>query len=183
MNNNHSRLGILLLLIAVFGWFALLRGQITVFGERSLEAKARSVEVDSYTKRLADLQSIRDQGDAVARTLRSMYLAMPKQSQVPEVLVMIETIGANSGVVFSGVTVGTPTPTTDSSGQVSATQIAEVPVAITFTGTLESVTKFLDAVTTNIRTASVTSQTIAADKTGSMTVTMQLGLVYQGGGN
>ncbi|MBI4948466.1 type 4a pilus biogenesis protein PilO [Candidatus Berkelbacteria bacterium] len=182
MENKHSRLGIFLLILAVFGWFAFLRGQITVFGEKSLDAKARSVELESYKTRIADLKQIKEKGEQVQSTLRAMYLAMPKQNQIPEVLVMIETIGANSGIVFSGVTVGNTTANQTVPGT-DASTIAEVPVTVSFNGTLTSVTKFISAINTNIRTAKVQSQTISADKSGILTVTMQLGLVYQGGGN
>lgn len=164
----HSRVGILLLLVAIIGWFAVLRPQINVFSDRALLAQAKGKEVKSYNQRISDLKVIRDQGEGVQKVLRSMYLAMPRQSQIPEVLVMIESIGNSSGITFSAVTVGSP------SGN-------EVPVSIAFNGNLASVNQFLSAVYKNVRTAIVKNQTITADKAGNMAVNMQLGLVYQGG--
>lgn len=183
MENTHSRLGIILLILAVFGWFALLRGQIEVFGEKSLEAKARSVELESYNTRIADLKQIKEKGEQVQSTLRAMYLAMPKQSQIPEVLVMIETIGNNSGIVFSGVTVGNTTTAAQNIAGTDGGSVAEVPVTVSFSGTLSNVTKFINSINANIRTAKIQTQTISADSAGILTVSMQLGLVYQGGGN
>lgn len=183
--NSHSRIGIILLVVAIIGWFAVVRAQIDDFSEKTLTAKARAIELESHDQRISDLKLIKDQGDTVQRTLRAMYLAMPSQSQVPEVLVMIETIGANSGVVFSGVALGTPT---GASADIStaldpstASNVAEVPVTVSYSGNLDSVNKFLTAVNQNVRTAKVKSQTINSDKAGAMNVTMLLGLVYQGG--
>lgn len=176
--NMKAHTGILLLLVAIIGWFAVVRPQISTFSDRSLQVKVASTELDSYNQRLADLQTIRSQGSSVTNLIKNMYLAMPRSSQIPEVLVMIENIGGNSGVVMNGVSLGTSSPT---SGTVSSTATAEVPVSISFTGSLDSVTKFLNAIRDNIRTATVKSQTISADKSGALSVTMQIGLVYQGG--
>lgn len=183
--NTHSRVGILLLIVAIIGWFAIVRPQVTKFSDQTLTAKARAVELKSYDQRLADLKVIKEQGDAVQKTLRAMFLAMPSASQVPEVLIMIETIGANSGVVFSGVTLGTPSGANADVAaaldpNVTATT-AEVPVTVSFSGNLDSVNKFFVALNQNVRTARVKSQTINSDKAGAMNVTMLLGLVYQGG--
>ena len=175
--NMKSHIGILLLLVAVIGWIAVVRPQITNFSDQSLQVKVADTELKSYNQRIADLQSIRSQGTAVADLLNKMYLAMPRSSQIPEVLVMIESIGSKTGVVMSGVSLGTAT----AGGTVTSSAISEVPVSISFTGTLDSVTKFLDQIRDNIRTASVQSQTITADKSGVLSVSLQLGLVYQGG--
>lgn len=183
--NKHSRIGILLLIVAIIGWFAIVRPQVETFSENTLTAKARAIEVASYDQRLADLNIIKNEGETVQKTLRAMYLAMPTLSQVPEVLVMIETIGSNSGVVFSGVTLGTPTGSSNSLASAFAasdsTTTAEVPVTISFSGNLDSVNKFITAVNQNVRTGIIKSQTINADKAGAMNVSMLLGLVYQGG--
>lgn len=175
--NIRSHLGILLLLVAILGWIAVVRPQIASFSDKSLKVKAADTELTSYNQRLSDLKSIKDQGTSVANLLKNMYLAMPRSSQIPEVLVMIENIGSSSGVVMSGVSLGS----SSANGTVSSAATAEVPVSVSFTGTLDSVTKFLNAIRNNIRTASVVSQTITADKSGTLSVTMQLGLVYQGG--
>ena len=183
--NNHSRIGILLLVVAIVGWFVVVRGQIDKFSAKTLTAKARAIEVASHDQRLSDLKLIKDQGETVQKTLRAMYLAMPSASQVPEVLVMIETIGANSGVVFSGVSLGTPTgASVDIAAALdsgASANIAEVPVTVSYSGNLDSVNRFLSAVNQNVRTAKIKNQTINSDKAGAMNVTMLLGLVYQGG--
>lgn len=174
MLKRHSRIGIILLLAAIIGWFAVVKPQIAVFSERALAVQVKNKEVKSYNQRLNDIKVIKDQGEAVQKTLRSMYLAMPKQSQIPEVLVMIESIGNASGVTFSAVTVGTPT---------AGSGVSEVPVSISYNGNLGAVNQFLTAVQNNIRTAVIKNQTLAADKAGNLAVSMQLGLVYQGGTN
>jgi Tfp pilus assembly protein PilO len=161
--------GFLLLLIAVIGWFAVVRGQIHAFGERSAQVKQLKIEVDSYQLRIADIDNIRSKGDVVQRTLQAFYLAMPRLSQVPETLVMMESLGGTTGVVFSALNVGAPTA-------------AEVPVTLTFTGTQNTVNTFLDAIDKNVRTVSVKNQSVTADKAGNLSVSLQLGLLFQGGG-
>lgn len=175
--NLRSHLGILLLLVAVIGWIAVVRPQITNFSDQSMQVKVADAELTSYNQRLNDLQAIKGQGSAVSDLLKKMYLAMPRANQIPEVLVMIENIGSNSGVVMSGVSLGAAS----SNGTVSLNSTSAVPVSVSFTGTLDSVTKFLTAIRNNIRTASIENQSISADKSGTLSVTMQLGLVYQGG--
>ena len=163
-----SRLGLLLLFIALFGYTVVLRAQLNNFSDKSLKVKALSEETKSYEQRIADIAEIKKQGDVVQETLKSMYLAMPKSSQVPEALVMIDTLASNAGVVLTSASVGA------SSG-------SELPISLSFGGDQNSVTKFLDAVHANIRTAIVKSQSVAADASGSLTVNLQLGLIYQGG--
>lgn len=165
---NRSNRGMLLLLIAVLGWFFVVRPQINLFGERSLDAKAKQDEVVSYEQRIKDIDFIREKGADFQKVLTAQYLAMPKEAQIPEVLVMIESLAASSGVALGSATVGNP----DSS---------EVPVAISFTGSLSSVSSFLNTLNANIRTVLIKDQSMSADVSGNLTVTMQLGLVYQGG--
>ncbi|MEX0594541.1 MAG: type 4a pilus biogenesis protein PilO [Patescibacteria group bacterium] len=164
---NMKRWGILLLFVAIFGWFAVIRPQINAFSQKALSVKVKSEEVKSYKQRIADLDAIKAQGDSVTRTLEALFLAMPKSSQIPEVLVMIDALGSRSGVTLDAATVGTPSA-------------GEVPVSLSFTGSLGSVTKFLNAIHNNVRTAIVKNQAITSDDNGQMTVNMQLGLVYQG---
>lgn len=165
---NRANRGLLLFLVALLGWFFVVRPQINLFGERSLEAKAKQEEVFSFEQRVKDIDFIREKGDSFQRVLTAQYLAMPKSAQIPEVLVMIEALAASSGVAVGSATVGSP------SGN-------EVPVSISFTGNLASVTNFLNTLHANIRTVLIKDQAMTADVSGTLTVTMLLGLAYQGG--
>ena len=160
-------LGILLLFIAILGWFAVIRPQVSAFSEKALEVKIKAEEVKSHQQRIDDLDTIKTKGNAVTATLEALFLAMPKSSQIPEVLVMIDALGSRSGVVLDAATVGTPTS-------------GEVPVTMSFTGNLSSVINFLNAINENVRTAIIKNQSITADNLGNMTVNIQIGLVYQG---
>jgi Tfp pilus assembly protein PilO len=164
----QPRLGLILFVVAILAWFGLVRSQTHNFSEKLLQSKARQLEVTSYDQRIKDIDYARAQGEAIQGTLRALFLAMPKSSQVPEVLVMIENLGSSAGVTFTTASVGAP------SGN-------QVPISIAFGGSLDNVTRFLDAIHNNIRTGIVRSQTVNADKGGNLTVTLQLGLVYQGG--
>lgn len=162
-----SHRGILLLLIALIGWFFVVRPQIAVFAERSLDAKVVQEEAASYAQRVEDVAFIRDKGAVIQNVLTAQYLAMPKQAQIPEVLVMVEALAASSGLVLGSATIGEPSSN-------------EVPVSISFTGSLGNVNAFLDTLHNNIRTVVVKDQALLADDSGTVTVTMQLGLVFQG---
>ncbi len=175
--NLRSHLGMLLLLVAVIGWFAVVKPQMTTYSENTLNYKVKATELDSYNQRITDLKTIQEGANSVQKILKDMYLAMPKASQIPEVLVMIESISGSSGVVLNGINVGTVT----ASSATTAGAVSQVPVSVSFSGSLTSVTSFLDAVYNNIRTATVNSQTMSADQNGNLSVTMQLGIVYQGG--
>ncbi len=166
---NKSNRGFLLLLVAVIGWFFIVRPQINVFAERSLDAKVKQEELFSYEQRVDDLTFIRDKGETIQSVLRAQYLAMPKTSQIPEVLVMIEALASSSGVTLGSATVGEP-------------GASEVPVTVAFSGNLGTITSFLNAMHNNIRTVVVKDQSMIADNNGTLTVTMQLGLVFQGEG-
>ena len=162
-----KKMGLLLLFVAVLGWFAVIRPQISAFSEKALDVKVKAVEVNSHKNRIDSLKTIKGQGDAVTKTLEALFLAMPRSSQIPEVLVMIDGLSARSGVVLDAASVGTP-----SGGQ--------VPVSMSFTGDLGSVTKFLDSLYENVRTAIVKNQAVTSDDSGRLTVNLQIGLVYQG---
>ncbi len=160
--------GIILLAVAILGWLAVVRPQTGVFAERSLEAKVRSEEVRSYEQRLEDLKFIRDRGETVQSVLTAQYLAMPRSSQIPEVLVMIESLASSAGVILGNASIGTPTAN-------------EVPVTISFTGSIGSVNGFLNALYNNIRTVVVKDQTLVSDDGGNVNLNLSLGLIYQGG--
>jgi len=162
-----GRTGFLLVLIAILGWFGVVRGQISSFGEQSAALKKTDIELKSYQTRVRHIDAIRTKGDVVKRTLTAFYLAMPRMSQVPETLVMMESLGGTTGIVFSAMNIGTPTA-------------AEVPVAITFSGTQTNVNTFLDALNKNVRTVTVKNQSLTADKAGNLAVSLQLGMLYQG---
>ncbi len=164
----QSRIGLILLFVAILGWFAVLKPQIKTFSSNALKVRALNEEVISYQQRLKDITYIKDKGDVITESLRLMYLALPKSSQIPETLVMIESIASNSGVVLSSATVGTPSD-------------SQVPLTISFGGNSTTVTKFLDALHTNIRTAIIKNQSVSSDGSGNLNVSISLGLVYQGG--
>ena len=166
--NKRSRFGLILLAAAVLGYFVVLKPQIGLFADRALRVKALDTEVVSYQQRLKDIADIKDKGAVITATLKAMYLAMPKSSQIPETLVMIESIASTAGVVLSSATIGTPSD-------------SQVPVTLGFSGNATAVSKFLDAVYTNVRTATVKNQSISSDGSGNLNVTVGLGLVYQGG--
>lgn len=174
--NIRSYLGLLLLLVAIVGWFAVVSPQISTYSSNSLALKSKQAELDSYNKRIQSLDSIRSQGTTITHVLQNLYLAMPKQSQIPDVLAMIDSIGGASGVVMSGVSLGTVSASASSSASIS-----EVPVSVSFTGNLDSLNRFLIALRNNIRTVDIQNQNVTADASGNLSVTMQLGLVYQGG--
>lgn len=160
--------GLLLLVVAIIGWFAVVRPQSRVFADRALEAKARSEEVKSYEQRIQDLNFIKEHADTVQKVLTAEYLAMPRSAQIPEVLVMIESLAAGAGVTLGSASLGTPTAN-------------EVPVNISFTGSLGAINGFLNSLHNNIRTVVVKDQTLVSDKGGNINYNVQLGLVYQGG--
>ena len=164
----QSHLGLILLLVAVIAWFAVLKPQISNFSGHALKVRVLNEEVTSYQQRLKDVTAIRSNGEVIAKTLQLMYLALPKSSQIPETLVMIESIASNSGIVLSSATVGQPSD-------------SQVPVSLSFSGNTTTVSKFLDALYANIRTATVKSQSISADPSGNLNVAIGLGLIYQGG--
>ncbi|MCR4307389.1 MAG: type 4a pilus biogenesis protein PilO [Candidatus Berkelbacteria bacterium] len=164
----HSHIGLILLFVAIIGWFAVLKPQIDNFSAKALRVKALDEEVISYQQRLKDINEIKGKGEVITESLKLMYLAMPKSSQIPETLVMIESIASNSGVILSSATVGSPSD-------------SQVPVTLSFGGNTTTVTKFLDSLYSNVRTATIKSQTITSDGSGNLNVSIGLGLVYQGG--
>lgn len=166
MKNNNT-IGLVLLGVAILVWFGVVRAQVASFSELSKDLTAKNAELKSYETRVADVKKIIDAGATAQDRLRAYYLAMPKLSQVPEVMVMMEGLAAASGVTFSSANLGSPTG-------------SEVPASVTFSGSIDSVANFLDVVNRNVRTIRVKSQTLAAESNGSVTVSMQLGFVYQG---
>ena len=172
-----SNLGLLLLIVAVLGWFFVVSPQINTYSNEALQVKSTTTIRDSYNQRLSDLKTIADGGTALTSLLQRMDIAMPKSSQIPEVLVMVQSLANSSGVILSGVNIGTAA-TTASAG---TSTVSQVPVSISFDGTQDNLTSFLNAINNNIRAGIVQSQTISADDNGNLSVTLQLGLAYQGG--
>lgn len=166
MKSNHN-LGLLLLLVSILAWFGLVRAQVNSFSKLTKDVKAKSLELKSYETRVSDVNKIKEAGAVAQERLRSYFLAMPKLSQIPETLVMLEQLGSSSGVSFTSASLGTPAN-------------SEVPATVSFTGSLDSVTNFLEASLNNVRTISIKNQTLTAEANGNLTVSMQLGFIYQG---
>ncbi len=166
--NKHSRLGLILLFVAIIGWFAVLKPEIKNFSSQALKVRVLNEEVISYQQRLKDIADIKSKGEVITNNLKLMYLAMPKSSQIPETLVMIESIASSSGVILANASIGTPTD-------------SQVPVTLSFNGNINTVNKFLDGLYTNIRTSTVKGQSINSDSSGNLNVSISLSLAYQGG--
>jgi Tfp pilus assembly protein PilO len=165
------------MIIALIGFVVLAVPQSKLFGSRSLTVKADTAELNSYNQRISDLDTLKSNA-SFQNVINELYQAMPSDSEVPAALVTIGDLGANSGITFTGVNVGS-TGAAVSSGSTVPT----VPVTVSFSGSLSNVESFLNALYNNIRTVQVQSQTINSDNSGNLIVTMELGLVYQGGGN
>ncbi len=165
---NISRYGLILLIVAIIGFFAVIRPQLNTFSKNSLDVKVKTIELKSYQQRLQDIEFVKSKGAELQRLVDALYVAMPRSSQIPEVLVMIEGLSGATGINFNSATVGAANGT-------------EVPVSISFSGSLDSMNSFLDALHKNVRTIIVKNQSVISDKSGNLSVNLQLGLVYQGG--
>ena len=174
-----SNIGILLIILAIVGFVVVIIPQGKTFGSRELAVKSTTTELNSYNQRISDLSTLKSQGSSFQGIINSLYQAMPSSSQIPETLVTIEDLGNNNGVTFTGVDVDSSSNSTTA----AVSGAASVPVTVSFTGNLSNVQAFLDALYNNIRTINVVSQTVSSDNSGNLTVTMELGLVYQGGSN
>ena len=163
----QSRLGLLLLLLSILALFFVTKPQIATFSENTLEAKKVSVELTSYQNRVKQLDDIKQQGPAITALLDRYYLAMPKTAQIPESLVMMESMIGQSGVSLNSFAVGVPTA-------------SEVPVSLSFSGSLTNVKDMLNVLYKNIRTVNIHNQTMTADPAGNVVISLQLGLAYQG---
>jgi len=162
-----SKVGLFLLLFGILGLFVVVKPQIATFSEKAKETKSLKIEAESYDARLQQIDSIKAQGPAIQETLSRLYFAMPKEAQIPETLVMVESLISSSGASIGSLSIGTPSGT-------------EVPVNVSFSGSLQSINDLLDAFYKNIRTVNVHSQSISSDPSGNVTVSLQAGLVYQG---
>ena len=57
--SKRSRVGLILLFVAVIGWFAVLKPEIKTFSSRALKVRALNEEVTSYQQRLKDITEIK----------------------------------------------------------------------------------------------------------------------------
>ena len=175
MIKQFSSLGLLFILLTALGFFFVVVPQINDYTANVLTDKATTARANSYDTRIKDLDSILASGTSFQNTIDKLQLALPKGSQVPETLVMVQSLGTSSGITFTGLNVGATSSTVNTGG------LSEMPVTVSFTGSTSNLQSFLNALKSNIRTVNVDSQRVSVQPSGALNVTMSLGLVYQGG--
>ncbi len=119
------------------------------------------VQVERLTKLKSGIESTRS-------AATELNLAFPRDAQLPEVLVQLEVIAAESKMKINSLSVDTvPKP-------------GGVPISISTTGTFEQLQSFLALIESSRRPIIVQSISLSGGTEGNLTTTFTLEMLYQG---
>ncbi len=167
MNNKFVPLGILVIaLLALLVVFPMM-GEI-----RDATAKVQGYKngVKELEAKKDKLRSFKAKLTGREEEIEALKLAMPASQQIPEVLVMMESIANNVGLQVSGVNI----QPSESGGEVGVTLSAE--------GTYDNLFKFTQVLEGNLRPISIKSMSIGASGNNNQLISasVNLGILYQG---
>lgn len=172
--------GLLCGLVVLYGVLMGLLPQLAAASQTRVEASSARLINDAQHTQLAVLQEADRDADQLAENLTELELAIPTGGGWTEFLRELQEIQAATGAVVTGVTVQPnvpPTPEADpaaaadsaaatepADGEAAATastNLVQVPVALTVTGTTEQVAEFLRQVQIGKRLFVVTNVEIS----------------------
>jgi Tfp pilus assembly protein PilO len=125
--------GVTLLVIVAMAWFFLispLRGEIT---QTETAIAAEQTKLSAEQAKLAQAETTRAEGQKNQARLIELAKMVPESRQVPSLLVQIQDLADQSGIVFDSVTPGDPK---ESDG------FQMIPLTLQFTGTYFNLSDF-----------------------------------------
>jgi Tfp pilus assembly protein PilO len=129
--------GVVIVVMAAVAWFLLISPQYAEASDlRSQTDTARS-QASQLRKRIVALQKDKSNLTKLKATLSTYQDALPSDSGVPAFLRQLQAAGNDLGVSVSGVTVGSPTDSTATTG------VKELPIQLTVTGSVQELNDFL----------------------------------------
>lgn len=160
---------ICVLVVGAVTWFWTKPTITTVRAARaeSQENRRLTQEAEAQVERLTKLKSGIESTRGAAAELN---LAFPRDSQLPEVLVQLEVIAAESQMKINSLSVDT------------APKPGGVPISISTSGTFEQLQSFLALIESSRRPIIVQSISLSGGAEGNLTTTFTLEMLYQGAG-
>jgi Tfp pilus assembly protein PilO len=138
-----------LLLVVVIGYFALIAPKRAQAASLKKQAAAVQKQIDSNksTAFMTALPAVR------SASIFGLAKAMPKQVEMPNVILQLSQLAGASGITFDQVT---PTPTNSTSAAAvptagSSDPFAAQPIQVSFTGTFYNLVSFLQRVRNLVR--------------------------------
>jgi Tfp pilus assembly protein PilO len=167
MYNKFVPLGIVLI---AFIALVFVKPMALRIREVNASVKAYDQQIKEANDKINALRSLQPQLEDKQSEIDALKVAMPAAQQIPEALVMMESIAKNAGLQITGVEI--------QPGKANNM----VSVNVSGLGRYESLFKFTEVLERNIRPIQV--QTLSVGKSGDagdmVSATVSLGLVYQG---
>jgi Tfp pilus assembly protein PilO len=161
-------------LLAV-GWFFFIAPQRAQTGRLNDQASSAQLRLASLQHRLVDLRQQNSRLPQFRTQLARDREALPTASGLSGYLRQLQTGASRTGVVVSGVVVGSPL-----SASASGRQVYALPLTLTATGALADLGRFLDQVQQVLPRAALVDSVTAAPEEHSVTladsVTVTLGV-------
>ena len=167
MGNKFVPIGIIIiaiLSIAIIKPLALdirmMNAQATAFAEQSTLTNNKINKLNELKPKLSQYKT----------TIDDIKMAMPAAQQIPEVLVMVESIAQNTGLNISGFDIQP-----GSSGN-------EVGVNMSASGTYDNLSGFTSKLENNVRPIRIKTMSVSAASADSqqISVSVSFGILYQG---
>jgi Tfp pilus assembly protein PilO len=163
-----------ILLLAV-GWFFFIGPQRAQTGKLNDEAGTAQLRLTALQRRLVDLRQQNTRLPEFRAELARDREALPMTSGLSGYLRQLQTGASRTGVVVSGVVVGSPL-----SASASGREVYALPVTLTATGAMADLGRFLDQLQQVLPRAALIDAVTAAPEEHSVTlagsVTVTVGL-------
>jgi len=137
-DRNILILGLLIIVLAVVGYYFLLLGPLLgTLDARAQERSAKEAQLASLRQEVAQLEAVRRNAPEAERQLLELAKRVPTQPEIPTLVLQIEDVADASGVTQLSIEPGTPGPP-PGGGDFSV-----VPITMSFEGTYEQLQDFL----------------------------------------
>ena len=169
---------IVLFLLIYFG----LKPILAKLKSANTEVKVKKEELSLKEKKLDNLKTIKSKLETVKGDLELLQKALPKEEDIPGVLVSAEALASQSGLLISSFTPSTEKKATATppAGEEGATGLGSVPFNLSLSGSYPALLTFLTNVENNLRPTSVSSVNITGGGTDKpLSINLKMVSYYQ----
>lgn len=176
---SHSAVGksagiiLLVLIILVGGWFYFIKPTLAKIQVVNAQVSAKNGDIILANQKLGDLGKLKSQLESSKSAVDLLGIAMPSDPQVPEVLVQVEKIAADSNLKITSLS------TSGSEG--SDKELGGVPITLNAEGTFGDLKTYNEILEKNLRPIRVKSISIGGASEGGdkLTFSFSIEMLYR----
>lgn len=152
-NKNETNIILLLVVIIVAVAYYFLLPRFARIKQLNLDVAVKDKEATALDEKVTALRDLQTKFKAKPDLVNQLKIALPKDSNVEEIIYMVSTLGTNSGVIIENIQ---PTGGNAEVGTTTAN------ISVTVSGDYNAITKFSNGLSNNLRPVKQFSTTLVA---------------------